>query len=189
MAPRGKVLLWNKGAELITGYSRDDVVGNSTIWKHLYPDAEYRSTITRQITGIISEQRYFENLVTMIVTKTGERRIISWNTKQIEASGGYNEIAVGRDITEQRHAEEALLAYISEMAMRLKNPVEIIRDNLQEIAALIKEGKLTKEEMVTMLEGQVRNAKQVAANVQEFQKAIAEKNKDIPEAYRSFLSG
>jgi PAS domain S-box-containing protein len=189
MAPKGKVLLWNKGAELITGYSRDDVVGNSTIWKHLYPDAEYRSTITRQITGIISEQRYFENLVTMIVTKTGERRIISWNTKQIEASGGYNEIAVGRDITEQRHAEEALLAYISEMAMRLKNPVEIIRDNLQEIAALVKEGKLTKEEIVTMLEGQVRNAKQVAANVLEFQKAIAEKNKDIPEAYRSFLSG
>jgi hypothetical protein len=35
----------------------------------------------------------------------------------------------------------------------------------------------------------VRNAKQVAANVLEFQKAIAEKNKDIPEAYRSFLSG
>jgi PAS domain S-box-containing protein len=185
----GKVLLWNKGAESITGYSSDEVVGNSTVWKRLYPDAEYRRTITRQITGIITEQRYFENLVTMIVTNTGERRIISWNTKQIEASGGYHEIAIGRDITQQRQAEEALLAYISEMAMRLKHPVEIIRDNIQEIADLINGGKLTKEEMVTMLEGQVRNATQIAANVQEFQKAIAEKNKEIPEAYRKFLEG
>ncbi len=43
--------------------------------------------------------------------------------------------------------------------------------------------------MVTMLEGQVRNATQIAANVQEFQKAILEKNKEIPEAYRKFLEG
>ena len=189
MAPHGKVLLWNKGAESITGYSSDVVVGNSTVWKRLYPDAEYRRTITRQITGIITEQRYFENLVTMIVTNTGERRIISWNTKQIEASGGYHEIAIGRDITEQRQAEEALLAYISEMGMRLKQPIEIVRDNLQETVNLINDGKLTKEEMVTMLEGQVRNATQIAVNVQEFQKAIAEKNKEIPEAYRKFLVG
>jgi PAS domain S-box-containing protein len=189
MAPHGKVLLWNKGAESITGYSSDEVVGNSTIWKRLYPDAEYRRTITRQITGIITEQRYFENLVTTIITKTGERRTISWNTKQIEVSGGYHEIAIGRDITEQRQAEEALLAYISEMAMRLKQPIEIVRDNLQETVNLINDGKLTTEEMVTMLNGQVRNATQIAANVQEFQKAIVEKNKEIPELYRKFLEG
>jgi PAS domain S-box-containing protein len=189
MALHGKVLLWNKGAESITGYSSDEVVGNSTIWKRLYPEAEYRRTITRQITGIITERRYFENLVTTIITKTGERRTISWNTKQIEVSGGYQEIASGRDITEQRQAEEALLAYISEMAMRLKQPVEIIRDNLQEITGLVKDGKLTKEEIVTMVNGQVRNATQIAANIQEFQKAIVEKNKEIPESYRKFLEG
>ena len=40
-----------------------------------------------------------------------------------------------------------------------------------------------------LLDGQVRNATQVAANVQEFQKAIVEKNRTIPEAYRKFLEG
>jgi PAS domain S-box-containing protein len=94
-----------------------------------------------------------------------------------------------RDVSERKRAEAALLAYISEMAMRLKIPVEIIRDNIQEITDLINRGKLTKEEMVIMLEGQVRNATQIAANVQEFQKAIAEKNEEIPEAYRKFLEG
>jgi PAS domain S-box-containing protein len=189
MASHGKVLVWNKGAESITGYSSDEVVGNRTIWKLLYPDEEYRRTITRQITGIITGQRYFENLVTTIITKNGERRTISWNTKQIEASSGYHEIAIGRDITEQRQAEEALLAYITEMAMRLRQPVEIIRENLQEISDLINEGKITKEEMITMIKGQVRNATQIAANIREFQQAIVEKNTDIPDAYRKFLEG
>jgi PAS domain S-box-containing protein len=189
MASHGKVLVWNKGAESITGYSSDEVVGNRTIWKRLYPDEDYRRTITRQITGIITGQRYFENLVTTIITKNGERRTISWNTKQIEASSGYHEIAIGRDITEQRQAEEALLAYITEMAMRLRQPVEIIRENLQEISDLINEGKITKEEMITMIKGQVRNATQIAANIREFQQAIVEKNTDIPDAYRKFLEG
>jgi PAS domain S-box-containing protein len=189
MASHGRVLVWNKGAESITGYSRDEVVGTSMIWKRLYPDIEYRRTITRQITGIIAEQRYFENLVTTILTKNGKRRIISWNTKQIEASGGHHEIAIGRDITKQRHAEEALLAYMSEMVMRLRQPIEIVRENLQETIDLINEGKITKEEMITMLKGQVRNATQIAANIREFQQLIVEKNTDIPDAYRKFLEG
>ena len=99
MGPQGKILLWNKGAESITGYSSDEVVGTSNVWKLLYPDAKYRHTITQRIISIISEQHYFENLETTIVTNTGERRIISWNTKRIEASGGFHEIAIGRDIT------------------------------------------------------------------------------------------
>jgi PAS domain S-box-containing protein len=184
---QGKILVWNMAAETITGYSRNDVIGTRDVWKWLYPDADYRRNVTRQITSIITSRKYFENLETTIVTKSGEQRIILWNTRQIGSGGDYQAIAIGRDVTERKRAEEALLAYISEMAMRLKHPVEIIRDNIQEIADLINGGKLTKEEMVTMLEGQVRNATQIAANVQEFQKAITEKNKEIPEAYRKFL--
>jgi PAS domain S-box-containing protein len=189
LAPNGKVLVWNQAAESITGYSRAEVIGSRDVWKRLYPDADYRRTITNRITDIITTNRYFENLETTIVTDTGEKRIISWNTKQIEAGGEHRNIAIGRDITEQRKAEEALLAYISEMAMRLKQPIGIIGDNLRDLASLIRDGKLTKDEIVMMLEGQVRNAAQIAANVQEFQKAIVEKNKEIPEAYRKFLEG
>jgi PAS domain S-box-containing protein len=186
---KGKILVWNMAAETITGYLRNEVIGTRDIWKWLYPDADYRRSVTKQITSIITSRKYFEDLETTIVTKSGEQRIILWNTRQIGSGGDYQAIAIGRDVTERKRAEEALLAYISEMGMRLKQPVEIVRDNLQETVHLINGGKLTKEEMVTMLEGQVRNATQIAANVQEFQKAIAEKNKEIPEAYRKFLEG
>jgi len=189
MESEGKIAVWNKAAEEITGYSRAEVVGSRDIWKTLYPDSEYRRTVTRQITEIISTKSYFANFDTKIRTKTGASRVISWNTRQIGEDNQRYAIAIGRDITEQKKAEEALLAYMTEMAMRIQQPVGIVRDNLQDIAQLIRDGKLSKDEIAMLLDAQVRNAAQIGNNVQEFQKAILEENSEIPEAYRKFLEG
>jgi PAS domain S-box-containing protein len=187
--PQGTILVWNKAAEAITGYTTGEVTGRRDIWKKLYPNAEYRQTITERISRIISEQHYFENLETMILSKNGDKRIISWNTRQIGSGGIYHEIAIGRDITEQRKAEEALVAYMTEMTMRLKQPVGIISNSLLESSQFLKEGMLTIEEIIVILEVQARNAAQIQANISEFQTAIVEKNRSIPEAYREFLEG
>jgi PAS domain S-box-containing protein len=187
--PKGQIQVWNKAAEMITGYSSDEVIGRRDIWKKLYPDAEYRRSLTDKISRIIAGQNYFENLETTILTKTGERRILSWNTRQIGANGVYHEIAIGRDITEQRKAEEALVAYMTEMTMRLKQPVGIISSTLLESAQLFKDGMLSHDEIILVFEGQARNAAQIEANIQEFQTAIVEKNRSIPEAYQKFLEG
>jgi PAS domain S-box-containing protein len=187
--PKGKIQVWNKAAEMITGYCTTEVVGRNEIWKKLYPDENYRRDITRKISRIISERDYFENLETTIHTKNGDQRTISWNTRQIGGGGIFHEIAIGRDITEQRKAEKALVAYMTEMTMRLKQPVGMVSNTLQESARLIREGLLTNEEIITVLEGQARNTTQIEANIQEFQTAIVERNASIPEAYRKFLEG
>jgi PAS domain S-box-containing protein len=189
IGPQGSILVWNKAAEMITGYSPGEVIGRRDIWKKIYPDTDYRRTVTQKISRIIAEHNYFENLETTIVTKTGDRRILSWNTRQIGSGGVYNEIAIGRDITEQRKAEESLVAYMTEMTMRLSQPVGIVSTTLLETAELVKAGLLTPEEMVTVLKAQARNTAQIAENIQEFQRAIVEKNGSIPEAYRKFLEG
>jgi hypothetical protein len=75
------------------------------------------------------------------------------------------------------------------MTMRLKQPVGIISITLLESAQFIKDGLLTQDEIIMMLEGQARNATQIEANIREFQAAILEKNRSIPEAYRKFLEG
>nr|WP_320160321.1 PAS domain S-box protein [uncultured Methanoregula sp.] len=189
LGPQGIIRVWNKAAEKITGYAPDEVIGRRDIWKKLYPDAEYRRSVTRKITRIIAGQKYFENLETTIRTKNGEERIISWNTRQIDAGGIYHEIAIGRDITGQRKAEEALVAYMTEMAMRLKQPVGIVSNTLMESAQFVKEGMLTSDEIIMVLQGQARNTARIAENIQEFQAAIVAKNESIPEAYRKFLEG
>jgi PAS domain S-box-containing protein len=185
----GRIVVWNTAAEEITGYNRTETVGSREIWKKLYPEKKYRNGVTRQIKEAITSRRFFTNLETAIATKSGEKRIISWNTRQIAIGGGQHVIAIGIDITEQRKAEEALVAYMTEMAMRIKQPVEIIRENLRDVAGLIRAKKISPEETAMLLDGQIRNAGQVALNVQEFQKAITEQNRDIPEAYRKFLEG
>ncbi len=185
----GRVVMWNAAAEEITGYARAEAIGRREIWKQLYPEKDYRNTVTRQIREVMTARRHFANLETHVTTKSGEKKIISWNTRQIAFGGGEHVISIGIDITEQRKAEEALVAYMTEMAMRIKQPVEIIRDNLLDVAELTRAGKITPEETAMLLDGQVRNATQVAANVQEFQKAILERNQAIPQAYRKFLEG
>jgi PAS domain S-box-containing protein len=184
---QGNILVWNKAAEAITGYAKGEVIRKRDIWKHLYPDPEYRRTITKRITKIIKEDRYFENFETTIVNKKGLQRILAWNTREIEGGTQKREIAIARDITEQRKAEQALVAYIGEMAMRLKQPVEIVRENLEDTVQMVKAGKLSQEEICIILETQVRNSSQILTNIVDFQQAIAEKDEQIPDAYRKFL--
>lgn len=186
---KGNVMIWNKAAETITGYLRDEVIGKRDVWKRLYPDTGYRRTITRQIMDIIGKNRFFENFETTIVTKSGEKKIIAWNTRQIGTGGAHQDIAIGLDITARKQAEEALISYMTEMAMRLKGPVEVIRDNLSDVTKLTRERKLEPQEIALILDTQIRNADQIVQNVQDFQRAIAEKHQEIPEAYRKFLAG
>ncbi len=74
------VLIWNKAAEEISGYSREDVVGNDRIWEWLYPDEEYRREVIETADRIIEKGLSEENVTTRIRRKDGQQRIISWNS-------------------------------------------------------------------------------------------------------------
>jgi len=78
---------------------------------------------------------------------------------------------------------------MTEMTMRLKHPIGIIGTTLQDSAQMVKDGLLTPDELITILQGQARNTTQITENLQEFQTAIVERNNAIPDAYRKFLEG
>ena len=108
---KGTILLWNTAAEEITGYKAVEILGKRDIWKFLYPEKEYRSQITRHIKQIISEKKYLENFETTIHTKSGDEKIISWNTRDFPEVSGQKQkyIAIGMDVTDRRLAEQRLL--------------------------------------------------------------------------------
>jgi PAS domain S-box-containing protein len=107
---KGTILIWNKAAQDISGYSSAEVIGKNTIWKQLYPDLEYRKNITSTIKRIIDENKYFEHFESTVLSKNGELKVISWNTRAIPDETGVlsNFVAIGTDITERTQVEKAL---------------------------------------------------------------------------------
>jgi len=106
----GNVTLWNRAAELISGYSREEVTGHKGIWEWLYPDPEYRAKIFATAKEIIEKGERVENFETTIRCKDGALKTISWYSNNILDQKGKlaGSIAVGIDITERKRFEERL---------------------------------------------------------------------------------
>lgn len=106
----GNILYWNRAAEEISGYTIDEVLGNSLIWEWLYPDASYRNRIQSKGREGVLRGEQFANQETAIRCKDGRERIISWHANGLfDGEGriiGY--LALGADVTRQKQAEAAL---------------------------------------------------------------------------------
>ena len=175
-------VFYHGAVEPITGYSATELMAGTPSWNDIvHPDDlpvyTRQNEQIRSISASSSEREY------RLIRKDGQ---IEWVHEIIQytpgTSGGAPFIqGTLYDVTDRKQAEEALLAYVTEMALRIQQPVEIIQNNLQELVQLIQNGKLSPDEITIVIRGQVRNAAQIAANVQEFQKAIAEKDREFPQ--------
>ena len=150
---KGNVSVWNRAAEEISGYEADEVIGRNTIWSRMYPDTDYRRTVTAKIKEIIGADKYLENFETRIRTKDGQQRIIWWNTRVLHDVPGIDDtfIAIGRDVTEQKTLQDAvqlankklnLLSSITRhdilnQLMVLKGYLELSREAVDNPTALI----------------------------------------------------
>ncbi|MBK8478415.1 MAG: PAS domain S-box protein [Opitutaceae bacterium] len=104
--PAGRVILFNTTAETVSGYTRAELVGRSW-FETLVPRAQYPlvwAEFGRLQSNSLSE--HFEN---PIRTKTGEERHIVWRNNVLREAGRITgTISFGIDVTDQRHAEQAL---------------------------------------------------------------------------------
>ncbi len=113
----GNVTSWNRAAERISGYSREEVLGHRGIWKWLYPDPDYRKSVFSAAMDLIREGASVENMETTIRRKDGEERVISWHSNAILDHEGdrAGTIALGADITARKEAEQKLVSYQREL--------------------------------------------------------------------------
>ncbi len=116
------VLIWNKAAEEISGYSREEVLAHNKIWEWLYPDEDYRKKITDKAAAIITKGEVVRDFETIIRTKGGEKRVISWNSRNLMDEKGkpMGSIALGRDVTEKKRAEEQ----INRLSLAVKTSID-----------------------------------------------------------------
>ncbi|HEU5170563.1 MAG TPA: PAS domain S-box protein [Gemmatimonadales bacterium] len=75
---QGVIRIWNREAERVTGYSREEVVGNPHAWTLLFPDPDYRAWVLAQAALSAGEFRDRELTITR---RDGTRRTLSWSSQ------------------------------------------------------------------------------------------------------------
>jgi len=156
----GNVTLWNLAAELISGYSREEVVGHRKIWEWLYPDPKYRAEIFAQAKKIIEKRGRMENDEydeTTIRCKDGTSKTIRWYDNSIldERGKPAGSIAVGIDITERKEMERKLQEYAEHLEDMVEQRTKELRESQER---LIKAERLAAiGELATMVGHDLRN--------------------------------
>jgi len=107
----GNVVIWNKAAEAITGYLREEVLGHDNVWNWLTPDElGLKGEITTKRTNHIEGEFLSQNFETLIKRKDGKFRTIAWNSSNIldNSKNPIGSINLGLDITDQKRYEEEI---------------------------------------------------------------------------------
>lgn len=108
----GRVILWNSTAELMTGYSRQELLGRD--WFETVVPRErfgfvwdlFQSWVRGEVHFQGVGQPAFEN---PIITRSGQERMIAWRNNEMFLQGQrLGLLSVGVDVTDQKLTEEAL---------------------------------------------------------------------------------
>ena len=100
-----RIIRLNHAFERLTGYAANEVVGQEL--SMLFPQASRDESISRIMDTLKGE--FWESVEIPILQKSGEVRMVLWNSANIYAEDGktiLTTIAQGQDITERKRAEE-----------------------------------------------------------------------------------
>lgn len=115
----GRVLVWNKECERVTGYSAAEMVGNPDALDLLYPEPGYWQAMNAKVAGPGYD---FRDVEWTLTCKDGTKKVISWSNISARFSiFGWDTWAVGVDVTGRVEAERALAAQRRQLATLLAN--------------------------------------------------------------------
>jgi len=167
--PDGNILFFNEAAEKITGYKRDEVIGEN--WFSLLIPQEDKvkmfQFMTKMKLNFTDEDRKHEN---EIVTKSGQRRFLVWRNNLVVKNKEVEKIvSFGVDITDRKVFEEELikakekaeesdkmkLEFLANMSHDLRTPMNAIIG----FSDLLKNNNLTKSEKTDYVNTIINNGK------------------------------
>ena len=102
----GQFIYVNPAAERMTGYTRNELL-SLKIWDLLHPD--FRETVEQRLRARLEGENILAPNEVMMVVKSGETRWIAYTAGRVLIDETPAIIAMATDMTERKHAEEALL--------------------------------------------------------------------------------
>ncbi|MEI6580098.1 MAG: PAS domain S-box protein, partial [Eubacteriales bacterium] len=117
-------IIWNinEGFTSLTGFTRDDVIGKTSLEINLYDDMLDRQHIYNELI----KKDICENFEAIIKKKNGERSTALISAKKITFSGVPHDICVIRDISEKKLAEDNLKQSKERYHLLFENAVESV---------------------------------------------------------------
>ena len=102
------ITLFNKFAEKLTGYKKEEVLGKN--WFELFIPKRNGSVILEVFSNVIKEMPEFSSYENLILCKNGSERLISWENTVLKNENGEisGVLSIGNDITKRKQAEVSL---------------------------------------------------------------------------------
>jgi PAS domain S-box-containing protein len=165
-----KIFLWNKGAELVFGYEKKDVMGQD--FSILIPPHKQKEGEREFLIEEVEEKGFLANYETERLTKNGKPINVSITRFAVynEKNEPMGSVGIVRDITKVKQLEKELrekenLALIGEVvssiAHSLSNPLNIISGNADYLLLDRKENDKEYEELKTILDEATRITKSI----------------------------
>ena len=174
-----QILAANPEAQRMTGYSAEEMAGH-LCHKFICPAEQGKCPISDLGIKVDRAER-------LLLARDGRRVPVLKTVTEMVVGGRRCLIETFIDITPVKDAENALIAYVREATLRIRNPVELVRDNISEIRKELSGPGAIPAHSATALAIQQKNLSDILQNLQELERAIAERKTDIPNALRDYL--
>ncbi|MGB8219669.1 MAG: PAS domain-containing protein [Methanoregula sp.] len=172
----------NDHAESLTGVTKDKLTGK-VCHDFVCPAHCGECPIT-------DLHKTFHNTERVLISASGERIPILKTVASATVGGKMYLIESFVDIRDRKKAEArkiALLAYLNESLLRIKKPLELTEQNLNQIEQQVESGEYNAEEIRMQIRIQSKNIETMVATLQELAKKAVEDHNDIPENFREFI--
>jgi PAS domain S-box-containing protein len=175
-----RIVAANPEAEKMTGYTAAEMTGR-LCHQFICPAEEGACPISDLGQTIDRVER-------VLITREGKSIPILKSARMMKSNGNNLLLENMIDISAVKEAEQALIAYIREAALRVKNPVELVRDDLAGIRERFSADAISRESLLLELRVQEKNIEGIQQNLRELDTAIAEQRTEIPDALKEYLS-
>ena len=131
---QGQVKYANPYLLKFTEYKKEEIIGCNWNEKVVHP--EYRQKAKKVFKTILKPNASSLNHLKVILTKSGEEKVITWNSTQLRNHQGkpIGMICIGVDITERHAVEKMKDEFISVVSHELRTPLTAVRGALSLLA-------------------------------------------------------